>query len=190
METILVGVGELYIADVGTAFPALDTEPGVEWKAVGYTQDGVTVTLEQSITEHRVDQETGPVKASRTEEGLLIATNMAEATLDNLAKLLGRTIKTTAADDGQIGTEALGLYRGSKVARYALLFRGNFSEHNEEYPAQYQIPVGYFSGNVEAAYTKDGVTRYTVEFRALVDPNAASDDEKFGSLIVQSEDAL
>jgi hypothetical protein len=185
---ILTGVGELYLAPVGTAFPAVDAVPGASWIDLGNTQDGVTVTADQDITEIRVDQETGPVKATRSEESLVIATKLAAMTLENLAYVLGNTVTDTPPGAGTIGTREVGMYRGQAVTTYALLFRGVSAYGN--YPAQYEVPMGYFGGSAESEYTKDGNAGIPCEFHALVDPNAATAAEKFGTLVMQDAAAL
>lgn len=185
---ILTGVGDLYVAPVGTAFPLLSAVPAVEWVHLGLTQDGVAVSSDQDIEEIRVDQETGPVKATRTEENLTITTRLAEMTLENLAKVMGNTVTDTPAGVGVIGTREVGLYRGQVVKNYAFLFRG-ISAYGD-FPAQYEVPVGYFAGPTETEYTKDGNAQIGVEFHALVDPSAADDTEKFGRLIMQDAAAL
>jgi len=185
---ILTGVGELFVAPVGTAFPALGANPGSEWTHLGQTQDGVKVSAEQSITKIRTDQETGPVKATRTEEDLIITTKLAEMTLENLATVLGNTVTDTAPGAGTIGTRSTGLYRGQLVKTYAFLFRG-VSAYGA-FPAQYEVPVGFFAGNTETEYKKDGNAQIGAEFHALVDPNADTAGEKFGRLVMQDAAAL
>jgi hypothetical protein len=185
---ILTGVGELYLAPAGTAFPDVNATPGASWIDLGNTQDGVTVTADQDITEIRVDQETGPVKATRAEENLVIGTKLAAATLENLAYVLGNSVIDTPPGVGTIGTREVGMYRGQVVKTYALLFRG-VSAYGD-YPAQYEVPLGYFGGASESEYTKDGNAGIPVEFHALVDPNAATDAEKFGVLVMQDAAAL
>lgn len=180
---ILTGVGDLYVADVGTAFPDVDDTPGASWRLMGPTQDGVTVTLDQKIEEHRVDQETGPVKASRSEESLTVETQLAESTLENLADVLGATVEDTPAGTGVAGTREIPMYRGGAVATKALLFKGQSAYG--DFPAQFEVPYGYFGGATELKDTKDGNRSIGVEFHALVDPNAATDDEKFGRLVMQ-----
>ncbi len=185
---ILTGVGELYVAPVGTTFPDLDAAPGASWRNLGITQDGVTVTLDQKIDEHRGDQETGPLKASRSEESATLETTLMEGTLENLADVLGNTVTDTPPASGNIGTREVPLYRGSSVKEFAFLFRGSSAYGN--YPAQYELPRGYFGGTTELKDTKDGNRAIGVEFHVLVDPTASSDTEKFGRLIMQDAEAL
>src|SRR3972149_5840857 len=93
---IMTGVGRLYIADVGTAWPLVTATPGAGWRDLGDTQDGVQVTMDQEIEQIFVDQEQGPVKEGRTQETMTIATSLAEVTLENLADVLGGTVTTVA----------------------------------------------------------------------------------------------
>ncbi len=185
---IMTGVGRLYIADVGTAFPAVTATPGAGWRDLGLTQDGVTVTMEQEIEQIFVDQENGPVKEGRTQETMMIATALAEATLENLADILGQTVTTVAPGAGTIGTKEVLLRRGATIATFALLFRGESAYGN--WPAQYEVPRGYFGGNLEMEDTKDGNRKYNIEFVATVNKNGATDVEKYGRLVMQSAAAL
>lgn len=187
--TVLMGVGKLYVAPVGTAFPEVNAAPGGSWTNLGYTVDGVTITKGQSIEEVSSDQETGPVKARRTEETLVVETKLLEATLENLGKLLALTVTDTAPGAGSIGTRKVGLYQGGLVTEYAFLFRGD-SPYGASYPAQYEVPRGYFTGDIGIEHTKDGAVVFPCEFHALVDPDAASEDEKFGRLVAQDAAAL
>ncbi|PKN98007.1 MAG: hypothetical protein CVU42_13875 [Chloroflexi bacterium HGW-Chloroflexi-4] len=187
---LITGVGRLYIAPVGTAFPDLDDTPGAAWRDMGPTEDGVSVNLDQKIDEHRVDQETGPIEATRSEENLTIETTLPSATLENLADVLGGTVEDTAPGAGLIGTREVPLYRGKTVKKFSLLFRGETaSSYGEGMPGQYEIPRGYFGGTTGLKDTKDGHRAIGVEFHALVDPSASSDGEKFGRLIMQDAEA-
>jgi hypothetical protein len=184
---ILTGVGDLYIAPLSTAFPAVNAVPGASWRHLGYTQDGVTIKKTQKINQVMVDQETGPVKASRSEETLTVETTLAEMTLSNLADYLGGTVTTTAAGSGVIGEKEIGLYAGADVKNFAILFRGKSAYG--DYPAQYEIPVAYFDGDVEMKADKSDNTKLKVVFQALVDQNAVSASEKFGRLVMQTAEA-
>lgn len=185
---ILTGVGRLYVAPVGTAFPALTASPSGSWRDLGETQEGVTVTYDEEIEEITVDQETGPVKAHRTSETLAVETNLAMATLENLADVLGVTVTDTPPGSGTIGTREVPNYKGSAVKEFAFLFRGD-SPYGD-YPAQYEIRRGYFGGSVDLEHVKDGNAKVKAMFHALVNLSAANDSEKFGRLIAQDAAAL
>lgn len=185
---ILTGVGKLYIAPAGTAFPAVNEAPGASWRDLGDTQDGVTVKLGEKVTEVMVDQETAPLKATRSEESLVIETALAEATLENLADVLGQTVTDTPPGVGTIGTRKVQLYRGPNVKTFAFLFRGTSAYG--DYPAQYELPYGYVSGEIELESTKDDNQKIKVEFHNLINPNAATDADKFGTLVMQDAAAL
>jgi len=186
---ILTGVGDLYIAPVGTTFPLIDATPAVAWRALGYTQEGVTVKKSSKIEKVTVDQETGAVKAARADEGLTIETQLAELTLENLADYLGNTVTDTPAASGVAGIRSVGLYSGGFVKTFALLFRGTSAYGN--YPSQYQVPMCYFDDDTEMKHEKGGKNAtIKAAFEALVDPDATVEAEKFGKLVMQDAAAL
>jgi hypothetical protein len=180
---VLTGVGNLYLATVGTAFPAVNEAPGAGWTALGETDGGVTVTPKQKIDKHRVDQRTGAVAASRSEEDLTIETSLALATLENLAKALGGAVTDTAPGVATIGYRTLNLYRGTSVTEYALLFRGN-SPYGA-YNSQFEVPRVYVDGDIGMEYTKDGKVLVPVTFEALENLSASTAGERFGKLVAQ-----
>jgi tetrahydromethanopterin S-methyltransferase subunit B len=185
---ILTGVGDLYIAALGATFPAVDAVPGAAWRHLGYTQDGLTIKMSQKIEKINVDQETGAVKAARSEESMTIETNLAESTLENLADHIGTTVTDVAPGAGTIGTREVGHYRSGYVKTFAVLFRGTSAYGN--YPAQTQIPVCYIDGDIEQKFDKSKNPVIKVAFEALVDPDAASDVFKFGKTVMQDGIAL
>ena len=185
---ILTGVGRLYIATPGTTFPDVDDTPPATWRDLGVTQDGISVKLDEKVNEVYVDQETAPLKASRSEETLVIEATLAEATLENLADVLGQSVTDTPAASGVAGTRKSRLYRGGVVKTFAFLFRG-FSAYGE-YPAQYELPYGYISGSVELKQAKDDNQKIKIEIHALLDPLASTDEDKFGHLVMQDAAAL
>lgn len=182
---VLVGVGKLYIADAGTAAPDLDAEPDAQdWTELGETDGGVKVTKSQNVEKYSSDQRTGNIKAVRTEEGVTIETNLNENSLEKLAYAIGGTITTVAPGSGTIGTKSLNLHRGVTVDQYAFLFRGDSPYGN--FPGQYYVPVCIFSEDVEMEFKKDDKTLVPIKIEALEDPDAATEDERFGFVIYQS----
>lgn len=184
--SILVGPGTLYAANESTACPDVDDVPGASWTNLGEFKDDLKVTLDQSITLHRTKNRTGPVKATRSEEGITFEAVLAEATLENLAKVMnGLTVSDTAAIVGTIGTRKLKLHRGADVTEFALLWRGN-SPYGD-FPAQYYIPRGFFDGATALDQKQADYVGIPVKFVALEDLDAATEEERFG--YYEAEDA-
>lgn len=182
---LLVGVGTLWIAPMGTARPALTATPSGSWRALGETDDGVKVTKTQNIEAFTSDQRTGKVKAKRTEEGVTVEANLQSLTLENLADVINGTVTDTAPGSGTIGTRSTPLHAGSTVAEYAFLFRGD-SPYGA-YPAQYWLPRGYFDDDTETEYKKGDKSLIPVKFEALEYASASTEAERFG--IYEAQDA-
>lgn len=81
----LFGATEPLSTAVGT--PPLSTA----WTDLGGTTDGVTLTINQEYTELEVDQVVDIPGRRLTKRELTLSTNLAEATLKNLALLLNNT---------------------------------------------------------------------------------------------------
>lgn len=185
---ILVGVGTLYVAPVGTAMPALTATPSGAWVSLGETDGGVKITKSRNREKFTSDQRTGTVKAVQTEEGVQVETNLHESTLENLAAAIGGTVAVTAAGSGTIGKKLLKLYGGATVGEYALLFRGN-SPYGD-WPGQFCLPRGYMDDDVESEFTKDEKVLIPIKFEALEDLNAATSSDRFGYVEYQHAAAL
>lgn len=185
----------VYLAPVGEAFPAIDEAPAGNWELLGtstrhYNEEGVTVAHEQEIEVFRGLGSTGPVKAFRTSEGLMVRFTLHDMKLEEYAKALnGAAVATTAAGSGTAGIKELNLYRGLDVALYAMLVRGPGPE-GDGWPAQYQVPVCFQSGNPEPVFSKGEPAGLAIEMTALEDPDAATEAERFGTLVAQSAEPL
>lgn len=187
----------LWWAPVGTAFPLIDAAPAVDWIKVGTsgdrseTEEGVTVSHSQTFNMPRSAGSTGPLKAFRTEEDLVISLTVMDLSLEQYALALnGGEVATTAAGVGTAGFKTLKLYRGVEVATMALLVRGSVSAYGDGWNSQYEIPVCFQSGSPEPVFTKGDPAGLALEFTALEDPAAATADARFGRLIMQHAEAL
>jgi len=111
-----------------------------------------------------------------------------DLTLEQYAQVLnGNTITTVPADTGEAGYKKIGLSRGLEVTQYALLIRGaKASAYMEDGMAQYEVPIAVQVGEPEVVYVKGTPAGLNLEFQALEDPDAASEDERFGRLIMQN----
>lgn len=185
---LLTNVGRLYIAPVGTAFPDLTETPASPWRDLGDTQDGLDLNSDDKVELVRTDQRTGPVKATRVDETVVVKTKLAEATLENLADALGATVTDTVAGVGTIGTREVQLHRGATVQEFAFLFRAD-SPYGP-YPGQYELPRAYCDEVGAIKYDKGKNVAIPVTFKCLEDLGAATEGERYGRLIVQDAAAL
>lgn len=184
----------LWVAAVGSVFPTIDEEPGVSWTKIGtsgdlnYTEDGVKVSHKQKVEPFRALGSTGPIKAFRTEEDLMISLTVADLTLEQYAQALNNnSITTTGVGVGTAGRKKIGLSRGLDVSQRALLIRGSrASAYMDDAVAQYEVPVAIQVGEPEVVFVKGTPAGLALEFQALEDPSAASDDERFGRLVMQN----
>ena len=184
-------------APVGTAFPLIGAAPAGDWVKIGTsgdrseTEEGVTVAHSQELNLVRTAGATGPVKAFRTQEGLVISFALLDLSLEQYKLALNsNAVATTAAGVGAAGYKAIKLYQGLQVTPMALLLRGEASPYGDGYRSQYEVPVCVQSGSPEPVYTKGDPASLALEFTALEDPNAASADLRFGRFVAQHAAAL
>ena len=193
---ILASPFAVYIAPTGTAFPDVDTDPTTSpssWEELGTSgaddqgDDGVTVEHQQTINIFRGGKATGPIKAWRTEEGLRIAFTLHDVSAETLAVALNDvTVTDTAAGSGTPGTRSIPMRRGVTVATHALLCKSlSGSPYGDDLAMQYEVPKVYLAGNPSAQYRKGQPAGVLFEFMALEDLTAASEDERFGTLVIQ-----
>lgn len=183
---IVAGPLELYLAPVGEAFPPIDVAPAGGWVKVGasgkrnYSEDGVSVNHDQTVEGFRAAGTTGKRKMFRTEEDLRITVSLADVTLEQYKYALnGNTVTNAAGDPRKIG-----LSRGRQVTEYALLARGA-SPYGDDFHVQYEVPRCAEVGSQEVSFQKGTPAMLQLEFEALEDDNAASEDERFGRLLAQ-----
>lgn len=193
---IIAAPFKVWFAPVGTVFPAVDDAPGGSWTLVGtsgdlnYLDDGVTVTHNQTIERFRALGDCGVRKAFRTEEDQEIRLMLADLQLEQYKLALnGNTVTTNAASMIAAGYKEIGLSRGFSIATMALLVRGP-SPEMEDGAMQYEVPRCMQVGSPELVYRKGTPAALALVWAALVDPDAASDDERFGRLVVQTAEQL
>lgn len=191
--SMVVGPGELYVAPTGESFPSVDETPEGNWSKLGadgsrsFTEDGLTISNEQSLSERYVVGSTGARKAVRTQETMSVSGTLVDLTIENIAKILNDA-SVTETDEGasQIGTHEVDVYRGGDVNQFAVLIRYD-SPYGDTWQTQVEIPVMYSSGNLEYTLNKE-TSEVSFEFTALEDPDAATSSERFGRIIAQDAD--
>lgn len=182
---IIAGVCDIYIAPFGTAFPAVDAEPGTLWRYLGHTDGGITVRHTQTVVELRTDQVTAPVKGVRSEENLEIAFAVAELSAENYAMVLNQ-LEAGPTVDGS--SKVVNLYRGGfGVETMSMLVRGEHLSPEGDFNLQYEVPSVYQAEAPEVAFTKDEKALLNCNFMAIA-ANAfiegTDDSDIFGVLRV------
>lgn len=173
----------VWAAPVGEAFPDIDADPAGNWAKVGtsgdrsITEDGVTVNHAQSVEYFRALGSVGPIKAFRTAEDLMVSFAIADLSLEQYAHALNQNSVTETANERKIG-----LSRGLTVNQIALLIRGP-SPYDDSLALQYEVPIAVQSGEPEVVSQKGEAAALALQFTALEDPNAASEDERFGRIV-------
>lgn len=192
---ILAAPYTMWLAPVGTAFPNVDETPSGPWAKVGtsgdrnYAEEGVKVQHSQGTSLFRSVGSTGPRKIWRTEEDLKISLLLADVSLEQYAMVLNhQTVATDPAGVGTPGTKTIGLSRGQQTTPMALLLRGA-SPYGDNYTMQYEVPLAVQTGSPEAAFTKSGAAALAIEFTAIEDTAASTENERFGRIVAQTADA-
>jgi hypothetical protein len=176
---IIAGPADVWVAAVGEAFTDVDDAVAGTWVSLGKTEGGINVTHDQDIELLYADQRSGPQKAIRPREGLIIEFSIMELTLERYAKLLNNA--TVTADAGPPATKTIKLYQNFDVVQYALLVRGPSPYTNGN--LQYNVPVVVQTESPETSFVKDDKSILSAAFTALEDPNAATAADRFGSLV-------
>lgn len=167
-EEILMGVGTVYTAPVGTAFPADPTAAvGGSWLEIGYTEEGWHLSVERDTEDIDVAEEIDPVDIVATSRESHWVGNSVQGSLENLKLALGGgTITTVAGPPARkefvpSGTDVLD--------RVAVLFRGKApSVAGVAKVRQIDIPVTVPVGAVEIASRKaPAKTSIAMDFRIV-----------------------
>jgi hypothetical protein len=182
---IIVGVGNVYIAAVGTAFPDTDETPTSSWTYLGATDDdGVTVNHVRERDLHYKGTSALPQKATLNTAREEISFNLCEITPERYAAVLDNmSVVTVAAGSGTPGTRYFNIEPTD--VQFALLLRGPSPLSNAY--AQYEyVRVTPVDGS-ELQLQKGDKTVLSVMFQALESTTNAG---RFGTYRAQAAAAL
>jgi hypothetical protein len=185
---IIAGPADVFVAPVGTAFPAINTasstnSPPAGWTALGKTQGGVSVKHSQTVEQITSDQTTGPIKAVRSSESLDITFALIELTIATIAYIMNQ--QTVNVVTGPPHDQDIPIHRGRSVARNALLVRGDSPYGN--FFMQYEVPVVVMTDAPQMDFAENKVAMMQCTFTALEDLTQASEANRFGTLRAQDQ---
>ena len=189
---ILIAQFALYVGPVGEAYPAVEDAPAGNWVLVGtsggqnYDESGVQITHDQSTNPIRVYGTTGPRKMVRVSEDLRIVVNLMDMTLEEYTRIISDVAPAdTVAGGGAAGFREIDLLRGLTPSEKALLLRAEQSPYGDGWNYQYEIPKAVNTSSPTVSYVKGDAPVLGLEYTAVEDPDAASDSERFGRIVVQ-----
>lgn len=197
---ILMQVGEIWVAPVGTAFPAINlATPAGPWALLGnagkldYDTDAVHVIMEQTVDEWMGAGSTMARKAQRTAEAIRATVKLADMSFEALRYALNSNpITTVAAASGIPGSKALPFYQGPDVNNLAVLIRG-FSPYSGDANSfsQVEMPNAYNAGGWDIGQVKGATPwAYTLDLKGLIDPANPSNALRAGRWIAYTAAAL
>lgn len=188
----------IWIAPVGTAFPAMTATPAAPWRLLGtsgarnYDTGGVVLASGQQWTSPPPPAgETASTATMMESEELRVRLDLIDLTLEQFALVMGgNPVSTVAPGPGTPGYRKVGLSIGpGNAGEFALLVRGP-SPYNEDLPAQFELPRACEVGSPQPVFGGGSAARLAVEFKLLPDAAATSEAERFGRLLAQDVAAL
>lgn len=179
---------DVYLAPAGTAKPDIDLAlPAGDWTLLGtrgadeYDESGITATHEQTVELYRGLRGTGPIKAFRTSEGLMLGLTVNDLTLETYAKVLN---DATVDDEGTSRT--IPLHQGAQVATFALVAKSADGPYGDGLAAQYWVPTVFQSGSPAVVHRKGVPAGLALVFTALEWLDAETVEDRFG--VLEAED--
>lgn len=153
---LIQGPATIYAGTFGATEPTTIADAfGVGWTDLGGTKDGIKLSIEQTFADLTVDQVVDIIARRRTGRTMSIATSLAEATLENLARVLSNTAPTAGSLDLDNGLTAFSPAYGAVA--FDGIAPGGFRR-------RVILRKTLATGNVEMAYTKDGQTVLPASF--------------------------
>ena len=184
----------VWLADVGTSYPAVGAVPSGSWLKLGASgdvninEDGVSVSHPQNVEKLRTLGSTLPVKAFRTEEDLIISFMLLDLRLEMYRHVLnGNSLNDVDAVAGVPGYKSLPFYRGPDVTQQALLIRG-LSAYGDGMYADFRVPKVVHIGEPEVISKKGEPSGLAFELHAIRDDSYAGGVA--GELVMQDAAAL
>lgn len=169
VKNILVGVGTLEVSGELDA----DGSPATPLADIGFTVDGVEITLEPDFVDINVDQLGDAAKLIEQSIKVMLKSTLAEATLANLAIAWGRPDAALSGGTLEIGVNATG-----KPVERMLRFIGKSPDNTDRtYTVNRAVSVAA-SGH---SFKRGEATMYPVEFRIL--PDSSQTGSEYGTIV-------
>jgi hypothetical protein len=153
---LIQGPATLYYGIFGATEPlTIDETPGVGWSDLGGTKDGVEMAVADEYAVLEVDQIIYEIGRTRTKRVLTVKTNLAEATLDNMARAINNSMPVANVLEGDDGVEAF-------LPPYGAILLDGIAPGGFRRRATFRKILQ--TDSVASSYKKDGQTLIPVTF--------------------------
>jgi UDP-N-acetylglucosamine:LPS N-acetylglucosamine transferase len=154
-------------------------DAGTAYASVGYTSEGLDITVTPEYLDVEVDQVLDSAALFKTSQTMTVATSFTEATLENLAFVLGQPTSTvtgayTAADDAKVLTITGGSLGAEPLERSFLAVGPGPRTANTaglKVERLYYAPRVLSVESVSVAVKRNEATVFPVTFRCMPDSN-------------------
>jgi hypothetical protein len=204
VDNIIQGAAQIFLGDKGAAFPTMgaatlpitgagNMPAAGNYTSVGYTSEGLDITFEPDYLDVEVDQLLDSAALFKTSQKVTIATSFTEATLDNLAFVLGQKAATVvgAALSASGSTRAITIEGGSLgaapeerafVAVGPSVREGAFAATTTKFSERiYYNPRVISVEAVSTAVKRAEASVFPVTFRCL--PDSAQTGAEYGKVV-------
>jgi len=194
---IIAGVGNLYIAEIGEAFPVITADTltwGAGWtKMTVATKGGYALNYKENNTPHTIDQQGNPVLYTPANSEGSVEINLAEVDLERLAFLLSNATLSenpaAAIGNAGVGTRTLA-FGGSAIKEFQIGIEGLSSSNpaGEEFWELIKIWKCIPNSEFKKSYKKEELQMVVGKWDIAADLSKAAGHELF-EIIEKTEDS-
>lgn len=181
---VIHGPGRLYLAPVGTAFPAVNASPGISWVDLGRTHDDQSLKFDGDLVYFRDNDHQGYIKAVRPEEAITLTVTVIGLTLEIYAAVMDRAADV-ATVTGPPAIKTMPLKRGYIPNEYALLYKGSAWSPYGAFPGQYELFRVVVESVGEAVYKKEEPVGLEIVL-SVIENDSVTDADSLGRVVVQT----
>ena len=171
-ETLMLGAGTVYYADIGEAMPDVDAAPGGGWTLIGtlgardYDEAGISILSDVNTSDINSLGALRPECVVPTDIDLRVTLSLMDMSTAQLAVAFG--FNTVAAEAGPPAVNRLSLNMPDNFVAKALLVR--FDGKSPDFQtgsAQYEFSNCIELGSKDINYNKESAAMAALEFKIL-----------------------
>ena len=172
---------DIATAATGAVSPALDTK-GAFYRNVGYTNNGLQVTYNPSYGSVTVDQLLDSAKLFKESMEVMIATEMAEGTLQNILAVFGQASTTLTDSDKKLGLAGGALGEAPTERQLIAVGQAPTSEATATERVYYARRVLSVQQS-QFSLARNAASTFPVTFRLLPSGRSADAGQEYGFIV-------